>query len=98
MRPKTTREEPMATIKATDVAWGRLQSPDLDRAEQFLTDFGMVRAARTSRALYMRGTDPQHHLHVTELGEPRYIGLAFHAASADDLKTVSKLPGASGIE
>jgi catechol 2,3-dioxygenase-like lactoylglutathione lyase family enzyme len=88
----------MPTIKATDIAWGRLQSPDLDTAEQFLTDFGMVRADRTSKALYMRGSDPNHHLHVTELGESRYIGLAFYAASADDLRAVARLPGASGIE
>ena len=88
----------MPTIKVTDIAWGRLRSPDLDRSEEFLTDFGMVRAARTSRALYMRGTDPQHHLHITELGDPKFIGFAFHAASEEDLAQVAKLPGASGIE
>ncbi|HUB94744.1 MAG TPA: VOC family protein [Stellaceae bacterium] len=88
----------MPTTKVTDIAWGRLRSPDLDVAEQFLTDFGMVRAARTSRTLYMRGTDPQHHLHITELGDPKFIGFAFHAASAEDLAAVAKLPGASGIE
>jgi catechol 2,3-dioxygenase-like lactoylglutathione lyase family enzyme len=88
----------MPTIKVTDIAWGRLQSPDLDRAEEFLTDFGMVRAARTSRALYMRGADPNHHLHVTELGESRYIGLAWYARSEEDLVKVAALPGASGIE
>ncbi len=88
----------MPTIKVTDIAWGRLRSPDLDKAEEFLTDFGMVRAARTSTALYMRGTEPSHHLHVTELGEPGYIGMAFHAASADDLARLAKVSGASGIE
>ena len=47
----------MAFIKATDLAYGRLRSPDLDTAEEFLTNFGMVRADRTNTALYMRGTD-----------------------------------------
>jgi catechol 2,3-dioxygenase-like lactoylglutathione lyase family enzyme len=88
----------MPVIKATDIAWGRIRSPDLDKQEEFLTAFGMVRAARSKTALYMRGTDPAHHLHVTELGEPRHVGLAFYAASADDLKKVAKLAGASGIE
>ncbi|HXQ51534.1 MAG TPA: hypothetical protein VN802_10615 [Stellaceae bacterium] len=88
----------MATIKVSDIAWGRLRAPDLDLAEEFLTNFGMVRAARTKRALYMRGTDPQHHLHVTELGEPRYVGLAFHAASEEDLLKVARLEGSSGLE
>jgi catechol 2,3-dioxygenase-like lactoylglutathione lyase family enzyme len=88
----------MAGIKVAEIAWGRLKSPDLDQAEEFLTDFGMVRSARTSRALYMRGTDPTHHLHVTELGEPRYVGLAFYAASEEDLRRAARLDGASGIE
>src|SRR3989338_7795135 len=64
-----TREAYMPGIKVTDIAYGRLRSPDLDQAEEFLTDFGMVRAARTPTALYMRGSDPQHHIHVTERGE-----------------------------
>ena len=67
----------MAVIKVRDLAYGRLQSPDLDQEEEFLTAFGMVRAARTPTALYMRGTDPAHHIHVTEKGDPRFIGFAW---------------------
>src|SRR5271169_1639677 len=66
----------MPVVKVTDLAYGRLRSPSLDQAEEFLTDFGMVRAERTSDALYMRGTDPNHHLHVTHLGAPKFLGLA----------------------
>ena len=81
----------MPVIKAFDLAYGRLRSPDLDRQEAFLTDFGMVRADRTKTALYMRGTDAPHHIHVTELGEPRYVGIAVHAASMEDLERVSQV-------
>ena len=88
----------MSIIKVKDLASGRLRSPDLDRQEEFLTAFGMVRAERTPTALYMRGTDPAHHIHVTEKGDPAFIGFAWHARSEDDLKTLAKLPGASGIE
>ena len=88
----------MPVIKVHDLAYCRLQSPSLDQAEEFLTNFGMVRAARTKDALYMRGTDPQHHIHVTHLGEPRFLGLAFHAAREEDLVAFSKVPGASGVE
>ena len=88
----------MPAIKAFDLAYGRLRSPDLDQQEEFLTDFGMVRADRTKNALYMRGTDAPHHIHVTELGEPRYVGLAVHAASIEDLKKISRADGASPIE
>src|SRR5712692_9466071 len=88
----------MALIKVTDLAYGRLRSPDLDTAEEFLTNFGMLRAARTNTALYMRGTDPSHHLHVTEKGDPGFVGLAYYAASMDDLKRVAKAPGSSAVE
>jgi catechol 2,3-dioxygenase-like lactoylglutathione lyase family enzyme len=88
----------MAGIKVTDVAFGRLQSPDLDKQEEFLTNFGMVRVERTKNALYMRGTNEKHHLHVTQLGEPKFLGFAMFAKSEDDLKTIAKAPGASGIE
>lgn len=88
----------MALIKVTDLAYGRLRAPDLDLAEEFLTHFGMVKAERTKNALYMRGTDAAHHLHVTEQGDPGFVGLAYYAASLDDLKRVATAPGASGVE
>ena len=88
----------MALIKVQDIAYGRLRAPDLDAMEAFLTHFGMVRADRTKSALYMRGTGPSHHLHVTEKGEPAFVGIAWQAASAEDLARVAKAPGASAVE
>jgi len=88
----------MPFVKVTDLAYGRLQSPSLDEAEEFLTRFGMVRSERTPSALYMRGTDPAHHLHVTHLGPSKFIGLAFFVDNEGDLKKLAKAPGASGIE
>src|SRR5215475_11445224 len=94
----TQEDTAMAIIKVTDLAYGRLRSPDLDTAEEFLTNFGMVRAERTNTALYMRGTDAPHHIHVTEKGAPKFLGIAYYAASEDDLKRIAKAPGASAIE
>src|ERR1700689_3045755 len=91
-------EATMPVIKVTDLAYGRLRSPDLDKQEEFLTAFGMVRADRTKNALYMRGTDAPHHIHVTELGEPKYVGIAFHAGSEEDLDKLSRVQGASKVE
>src|SRR3989475_6586407 len=88
----------MALIKVKDLAYGRLRAPDLDVMEEFLTHFGMVRAARTPNALYMRGTGPSHHLHVTEKGDPAFVGFAYYAAGEDDLQRVAKAPGASSVE
>ena len=85
-------------IKVTDVAYARFQAPDLDLMEGFLNDFGLTRSARTETSLYMRGTDKDHHLHITELGEPKFVGFAFNAASEEDLKIISEVEGASAVE
>lgn len=89
----------MPIIKVRDIAYGRLRAPDLDEMEEFLTEFGMVRSERTDDALYMRGTDPDHHIHVTEKGDPKFVGFAYNAASEEDLEKLSKeAPGASAVE
>ncbi|MGZ5916318.1 MAG: VOC family protein [Methyloceanibacter sp.] len=88
----------MPWIKATDIAYGRFRAPDLDVMEEFLTRFGLVRSDRTSTALYMRGTDPPHHVHVTEKGDPKVVGLAYYAPSEEDLVRLAKAPGASAVE
>lgn len=88
----------MAVIKVRDIAYGRLRAPDLDAMEEFLTNFGMVRAERTKKALYMRGTDPAHHIHVTEKGDPAFVGIAYYAANEDDLHRAAKVSGASAVE
>jgi catechol 2,3-dioxygenase-like lactoylglutathione lyase family enzyme len=66
--------------------------------EKFVTDFGLVVASRGDDALYARGTDPEPYVHVTERGESGFRGLAFEAASADDLRAAAKLDGASPVE
>jgi hypothetical protein len=58
----------------------------------------MVRAERTNTALYMRGTGPSHHIHITEKGEPRFVGIAYWADSEDDLKRLAGAPGTFGME
>ena len=88
----------MAVIKVTDIAYVRLRSPDLDLQAEFLDNFGLVPSHKSGKALYYRGTDPVHHLHITEKGDPKFLAIAYHAASEDDLKTLAKVPGASGIE
>ena len=88
----------MPWIKATDIAYGRFRAPDLDVMEEFLTRFGLVRSERTPTALYMRGTDPPHHIHITEKGEPKVVGLAYYAPSEGDLARLAKAPGASAVE
>lgn len=88
----------MPIIKARSIAWCRLRAPDLGVMEEFLLDFGLLTAERTPTALYMRGTGPRPFIHVTELGDPGFIGFAYEAAQAEDLEKLAALPGASPIE
>lgn len=82
-------------IRVTDACFPRFQAPDLGRMEAFLEAFGMQRAARTDRALYMRGTDSAHHVYATQLGEPAFLGLAFQAAAREDLVALARATGAA---
>ena len=91
-------EKTMVGVKVAEFAFPRMEAPDLDAMEEFLTHFGLVRAERTPDALYMRGADGHHHLHAVKKGGTKFIGFAYHAASEDDLKRAARLPGASGIE
>ncbi|MEO0463370.1 MAG: VOC family protein [Pseudomonadota bacterium] len=85
-------------IKADDVAYPILQAPDLDLQETFLLDFGMHRVARTDDCLYMRGKGPQPFIHITQLGEKKFVGMAFEACSQEDVARLSLTEGFSAIE
>jgi catechol 2,3-dioxygenase-like lactoylglutathione lyase family enzyme len=85
-------------IKVQDIAYARFAAPDLDAMQRFLGDFGLVVTARSDEALYARGTDPSPYLHVSERGEAGFRGIAFEAASADDLRGAASLDGASPVE
>jgi len=84
-------------IKVRDVAYVRFAAPDLGEMERFLTDFGLVVAARDGERLYARGTDPAPWFHHTVRGEPAFRGVGFEAASADDLARAASLDGASPV-
>lgn len=76
-------------IKVTDIAYVRFRAPDLDAMEQFLIEFGLVRAGRRTTTLYMRGTDPLPFAHVTEKGDPGFAGLGFYAESVTELEKIA---------
>ncbi len=64
-------------VVVADMLYPRLAAPDLGELEEFLTAFGMVKVERTGTKLFMRGTGTSHHLYVAELGDPRFLGIAF---------------------
>ena len=88
----------MPVVKVSDMAFVRFHAPDLDRAERFLLDFGIIRVERTSTSLYMRGTDEDPFIHVTHVGEPKLVSSAWYVDDVDDLDRLSRIAGATGIE
>jgi catechol 2,3-dioxygenase-like lactoylglutathione lyase family enzyme len=85
-------------IRVRDVAFPRLQVPDLDQMESFLMDFGMVRAERRSDVLYMRSAGTAPYVHVTHQGEPAFLGFAFSVGSRADLDSLAASPGFTPVE
>lgn len=85
-------------IKVDDMAFASLQVPDLDQQEKFLIDFGMTRVARTDDTLYMRGDGPQAFVHVSHLGEKKFLSNAFYACSMADLEKLADTNGFSEVE
>jgi catechol 2,3-dioxygenase-like lactoylglutathione lyase family enzyme len=85
-------------IKVDDVAFPTLQVPDLEKQEEFLSDFGMVRVERTDDTLYMAGHGPQPFIHVSKLGEKKFLGNTFYASSMQDLESLAHSDEFNNIE
>jgi catechol 2,3-dioxygenase-like lactoylglutathione lyase family enzyme len=83
----------MSIIKAGDVAYIRIQVPDLDISEQFLVDFGLIPAGRDDKHRYFRTTEPEPYCYVISEGERKFLGFAFHANCQADLEKLSEETG-----
>jgi catechol 2,3-dioxygenase-like lactoylglutathione lyase family enzyme len=87
-------ERRMSILKIEDVAYVRFRAPDLDEMRAFLEDFGLVVAEATATRLVARGAGPSPVVHVTELGEAGFVGVAFRAESLADLQRLAAAEGA----
>lgn len=85
--------------RAIHAAQVTYEAPDLDVMERFLTDFGLHKVEGSDEnMLYMRGTGPQHHIHVTRKGAtPRFVGASIEVATRADLEELAALEGSSEI-
>ena len=78
-------------VKVAGLAWLEFEKPDLDRAEQFSTDFGFTVADRTPDTLLLRGRQAGAACLVVRRGpRPRFVGPAFQAAARDDLDRLAR--------
>ena len=90
---------PSPTTRASALAYLAFHRPDLDKAERFLTDFGLRRTERNDDTLYMRGTDTAPFCYIVHRADkPGFAGFGLRVETRDDLQALSRLDGASGIE
>ena len=83
----------MAIIKVEDIAYVRFAAPDLAVMRSFLDDFGMTCFEAGGR-LYGKGGDGRPFVHVTQLGEAKFLAVGLRAGSVADLE---KLAAAEGV-
>ncbi|MBE8591558.1 VOC family protein [Pseudomonas sp. MAFF 301449] len=87
------------TVKVQRLAYLLFQRPDLAKAEQFLSDFGLTVSARFEHTLYLRGTDSSPFCYrVERAATAAFVGFGFMVASREDLFRLAALPGASNVE
>ena len=89
---------PTPTVKAQQLAYLLFELPDLEQAERFLTDFGLIPLQRDDRSLYMRstGTSPFCYRAV-QAEQPRFIGFGLEVEGLNALQKLAQLPEASSI-
>ncbi|KAH0430105.1 trihydroxytoluene oxygenase [Colletotrichum camelliae] len=73
---------------------------DIDAADKFLTDFGLIRVKATSDKIWYRGFGESPTCYISEKstdGKPMFLGGGWSVDAYDDLKAAAQLPGASPI-
>jgi catechol 2,3-dioxygenase-like lactoylglutathione lyase family enzyme len=90
---------PNPTARASALAYLVFERPDLESAEDFLTDFGLMLAGRTHDVLYMRGTAPSPYCYrVHRARQVRFVGAGFLVRTREELERLSRIDGAGPIE
>lgn len=86
-------EEEMGIIKVSELAYCRLQVPDLDKSEKFLIDFGLIPTLQEDQRRFYRTTDTNPYCYILEEGPQHFLGFAFHAKSREDLDHLAEHTG-----
>ena len=90
---------PQPTTKALALAYLMFDRPDLEQAERFLNDFGLVTVLRDDVTLHLRGTGPAPFCYVVrKAAKAVFVGFGLQVADRAALDALAKLPGASAVE
>src|SRR5271166_2403296 len=78
-------------VKANELLFVHFERPDLEQAERYLLDFGLIVAARSENELFMRGTGSQPYIYRASRGPiARLLGFGFSVPAMTDLERLSK--------
>ena len=83
-------------VKANSLLYVHFERPDLEKAERYLRDFGLLVASRSEDEIFFRGTSSRPFIYrVTRGPKPRFVGLGLSAPTAGDLDALAKARGSS---
>jgi catechol 2,3-dioxygenase-like lactoylglutathione lyase family enzyme len=89
---------PAALQQASELAFLRFDKVDLDEAQRFWTDFGLIAVRRTSDELVMRGAGPSPAVLIARRARgPRYVGAAFVVPPDTDFGRLQRDSGAQPL-
>jgi catechol 2,3-dioxygenase-like lactoylglutathione lyase family enzyme len=98
LRTAQPARHPNPTAKASALEYLIFERPDLQRAEDFLSDFGLMLARRTHDALHMRATSPSPYCYrVHRAPKARFVGAGFSVPTRDDLERLARIDGAGSV-
>jgi hypothetical protein len=85
-------------IKLVHIAHVYYTHKNIDKASDFLADFGMQEVKRIGDDIYYRGTGAEPFVYCARKGEKdEFGGAAFAVESEADLQVAKSLPGATDI-
>ena len=84
--------------KVRELAFARVQVPDIVRARRFFADFGLLEAAATEERVYLRGFGTARQVLILEQGPRKLLSIGFEVESREVLERVAHAqhsPGAT---
>jgi|SRR6266700_1494689 len=85
------------SVRVTELAYARVQTPDMDTARRFFADFGLIEAAVTEGRVYLRGVGPARQVLILQRGPRKLLSTAFEVGSRGELERLARAAGTSGI-
>src|ERR1700733_3959698 len=78
-------------VKANALFYAHFERPDLNRARDYLVDFGLTVATQSEGELFLRGTDSKPYIYrVSRGGAAPFVGFGLSVPSGADPKAPAK--------